>query len=103
MVDIDRAIERFIIENMRQRQQKYLDYRIVITPDTRTGSGQHCFTAFVPTLGIATDGDSVEEALRNVQEMIAFHLECLRREKQPLPVEQPMTDFITTARVAVPA
>ena len=88
---------------MRQKDKKYIDYRIVITPDVRTGSGERCFTAFVPVLGIATDGDSVEEALQNIQEMIAFHLECLRKEKQPLPVEQPTADFITTARVAVPA
>lgn len=86
---------------MRRQNKRYFEYRIVITPDVRTGSGEHCFTAFVPTLGIATDGDSVEEALQNIQEMIAFHLECLRKEKQPLPVEQPTMDFITTARVAV--
>lgn len=88
---------------MRRQNKKYLEYRTVITPDTRTGSGERCFTASVPALGIATDGDSVEEAFQNVQEMIAFHLECLHKEKQPLPVEQPTTDFITTARVAVPA
>lgn len=92
-----------MIENMRQRRQRYFEYRIVITPDTRTGSGERGFTALVPALGIATDGDSVEEALRHIQEMIAFHLECLRKEKQPLPVEQPTADFITTARVAMPA
>ena len=88
---------------MRHLNKKYIEYRIVITPDTRTGSGERCFTAFVPLLGIATGGDSVEEALENIREMITFHLECLRREKQSLPVEQPTADFITTARVAVPA
>ena len=86
---------------MSRQDKKYIEYRIVITPDTRTGSGERCFTAFVPLLGIATGGDSVEEALGNIREMIAFHLECLRREKQSLPMEQPMADFITTARVAV--
>ncbi len=88
---------------MRQRPKRYYEYRILITPDIRTGSGERGFTALVPALGIATGGDSVEEAFRNIQEMIAFHLECLRKEKQPLPVEYPTTDFITTARVAVPA
>ena len=88
---------------MRNDNKKYIEYRIVITPDIRTGSGEHGFTALVPVLGIATGGDSVEEALGNIREMIVFHLECLRREKQSLPVEQPLADFITTARVAVPA
>lgn len=88
---------------MRRRNRKYIDYRIVITPDTRTGSEEPGFTALVPALGIATGGDSVEEALKNIRDMIAFHLECLRKEKEPLPVEQPAADFITTARVAIPA
>ena len=87
---------------MKRTNKKYIEYRIVITPDTRTGSGEPGFTALVPALGIATGGDSVEEALENIREMIAFHLECLRREKQSLPMEQPAADFITTARVAVP-
>ena len=87
---------------MRRREKKYVEYRIVITPDTRTGSEERCFTAFVPVLGIATAGDSVEEALENIQRMIAFHLGCLRKERQSLPVERPTADFITTARVAVP-
>ena len=88
---------------MKHADKKYIEYRIVITPDTRTGSGDPGFTALVPVLGIATGGDSVEEALENIREMIVFHLECLRKEKQSLPVEQPLADFITTARVAVPA
>ncbi len=78
-----------------------MDYRVVITPDVRTGSGEPGFTALVPVLGIATDGDSVEEALRNIRGLIAFHLECLRKEKQPVPVEH-AADFITMARVVVP-
>lgn len=86
---------------MKRLQKKYVEYRVVIAPDVRTGSGERCFTAFVPALGIADDGDTVEEARDNIQKMIAFHLECLRREKQPVPVEQPLADFVTTARVAV--
>jgi len=88
---------------MRQRSKRYYEYRILITPDVRTGSGQRGFSAYVPALGIADDGDSVEEAYENIRALIIFHLESLRREKEPLPVEQPSAEFITTARVAVPA
>ena len=88
--------------SMKQGSKKYMDYRVVITPDIRTGSGEPGFSALAPSLGIAVDGDSVEEALQNIRDMIVFHLECLRKEKQSLPVEHPVTDFITTARVAVP-
>ena len=88
---------------MRRRPKRHIEYRIVITPDIRTGTGEHGFTALAPTLGIATGGDSVEEALQNIRELITFHLGCLRKEKRSLPMEQPAPDFITTARVAVPA
>lgn len=87
----------------RTKEKRYVEYRIVITPDVRTGSGERGFFAYVPALGIADDGDSVEEAYENIRALIAFHLASLRREKEPLPVEQPSAEFITTARVAVPA
>ncbi len=69
----------------------------------RTGSGEPGFTAYVPALGIADGGDTVEEAFDNVRKLIAFHLESLRKEGLPLPAEQAMAEFITTARVAVSA
>ena len=90
-----------IMSIMKQSGRKHLEYRILITPDTRVGSREQCFTAFVPALDIATSGDSVEEAFRNIKEMIAFHLECLKKEGEPLPVEHLSADFITTARVVV--
>lgn len=49
-----------------KRPKKYFEYRVLITPDVRVGSRERCFTAFVPILGIATSGDTVEEAYRGV-------------------------------------
>ena len=86
-----------------KRQKRYFEYRVVITPDVRTGSKDGCFTALVPVLGIAASGDTVEEAYRNVQELIIFHLEALRKEGASPPVEEPSGEFVATARVAVPA
>lgn len=86
-----------------KRQKKYFEYRVVIAPDVRVGSREHCFTAYVPVLGIATSGDTIEEAHRNAEELIAFHLESLREEGELLPVEQPTEEFIATARVVIPA
>jgi len=88
---------------MHQKPQKYLEYRIIITPDARTGTKKRCFTAFVPVLGIATDGDTVEEAFENAESLIEFHLETLHKSKQIIPVEDSAQEFITTARVAVPS
>lgn len=88
---------------MKQHAKKYLEYRIVIAPDVRTGSRRVCFTAFVPVLGITADGDTVEEARENAGNLIAFHIESLKKEGAVLPVEMVANEFITTARVPVPA
>lgn len=88
---------------MKQRAKNYLEYRIVIAPDVRTGSRRVCFTAFVPVLGITADGDTVEEARENAKNCIAFHIESLKKEGVALPVEAVANEFITTARVPMPA
>ncbi|KKU04518.1 MAG: hypothetical protein UX07_C0034G0001 [Parcubacteria group bacterium GW2011_GWA2_45_30] len=88
---------------MKSSTKKYLEYRILITSDVRTGEKKSCFTAMVPILGIATDGDTVGGAFENIKKMIEFHLEALRKEGQPIPEERVTDEFITTARVAVPA
>ena len=85
------------------QKQKYAEYRILITPDARTGSRTPCYTAHVPLLGIATSGDTVEEAFKNIKELISFHLEALRREGEVVPTEISAEEFIATARVAVPS
>lgn len=88
---------------MRQKTKKYLEYRIVITPDVRIGSRERCFTALVPVLGIATSADTVDEVFANAKGLIIFHLGSLRKEGKSLPPEDISGEFITTARVAVPA
>ena len=88
---------------MRRNIKKYLEYRILITPDIRVGTKKQCFTAFVPILGLATDGDTVEETFENAKNLIEFHLESLYKNKQTIPVEDSSHEFIATARVAVPS
>lgn len=88
---------------MKQHIKNYLEYRIIIAPDVRTGSRRTCFTAFVPVLSIAVDGDTVEEARENAKNCIAFHIESLKKEGATLPVEAVAHEFITTARVPMPA
>lgn len=88
---------------MSQNIKKYLEYKILITPDTRIGSRKRCLTAYVPVLGIATSGDTVEETFINAKELIAFHLESLHKEGRPFPLEDTGNEFVATARIAVPA
>ena len=58
-----------------------LQYRVVVTKDKETG----CVVAEVPALGIADQGADVQEALANIKAMVAFHVECLQEEGEPVP------------------
>lgn len=61
-----------------------LQYRVVVTKDPETGS----VVAAVPALGIADQGADVPEALANIKAMVAFHVECLQEEGEPIPGEK---------------
>jgi len=75
---------------------------VIVKPDERTGVDKPCFSAFCPTLGIADDGDTFEEALVNLQKLIRFHLECLIKEKEEIPADDPEKEIITTTRIELP-
>lgn len=81
---------------------KVLNYRIIVSSDTQTGTGKLGFTAFCPTLGVADDGDTIEEALKNVKGAIQAYIDSLVEDKEFVPVDQPQQDIITTTQVVVP-
>ena len=64
--------------------QNLYRYRVVLSHDSQTGQT----IAEVPALDIADCGVDASEALSSVQEMIAFHLECLILEGKPVPSEE---------------
>ncbi len=84
-------------------QTKVLNYRIIVTPDKQTGTSKSGYTALCPTLGVADDGDTIEEALKNVKGAIQAYVDNLVEDKQPVPVDQPQKDIVTTAQVNAPA
>ena len=59
-------------------------YRVVLSYDDETGQT----IAEVPALDIADYGADSAEALRSVQEMILFHLECLILDGEEIPREE---------------
>lgn len=83
-------------------RKKVLNYRIIITPDTQTGTGKGGFTAYCPVLGVADDGDTVEEAIKNLQGAMEVYIESLVEDGLEVPVENPEFDIVTIARVAEP-
>jgi predicted RNase H-like HicB family nuclease len=58
-----------------------LQYRVLVTKDPETGS----VVAEMPALGIADQGADVPEVLANIKAMVAFHVECLQEEGEPIP------------------
>lgn len=47
------------------------DFPVVIIPENG------CFSAWCPDFDIASQGDSIKEALANLKEAIELHIECL--------------------------
>ena len=81
------------------KAKKVLNYRIILTPDVRTGSGKKCYVATCPTLGVVDDGDTPDEALKNIEETIKFHLESLKEEGKEIPVDKPEKELIANVQV----
>ncbi len=77
-------------------------YRVLVQPDERTGTNEPAYTAYVPTLGIATDGDSEVQAIASAQEAIEVYLSSLVTEGLPLPSDDRGRYRVRTARVRVP-
>ena len=65
---------------------KILDFPVIIEPDTEVGTGKAGFSAYCPTMGVADDGATIEDALKNIQATIKFHLECLAEEGEAVPL-----------------
>lgn len=80
---------------------KVLNYRIVVMPDTQTGTGKSYFTAYCPTLGVADDGETVEQALANVKGAIQEYVDSLIEDGLPVPLDSPERDILTTTQITV--
>ena len=82
-------------------EAKTLNYRIIIEPDIYPDTKKQCFNAYCPTLGLADYGNTVEKALKNIKDLIKFHIESLYKDGKDIPTSDPETEFITIARVKV--
>ena len=82
-------------------QTTILNYRIIIEPDEQTGTGKRGYTAVCPTLGVADDGDTIEEAIENVRGAIDAYVDSLIEDGQPVPVDKPDRDIVTTTQITI--
>lgn len=66
---------------------KMYEFSVVIEKDEKG-----CFFAYVPSLqGCYTQGRSLEEALRNIKEVIELHVEDRRAHGEALPHRRPVS------------
>ena len=78
------------------------NYNIIINPDHRTGSGEVCYSVMCPTLGLADEGDTIEEAIMNIKSLIAFHISSLAEEGEEAPTGDTEQSLVTAVRVPFP-
>lgn len=83
-------------------ETKVLNYRIIIEKDRRIGTKKQCYVASCPTLGVVDDGDTVEEALKNIKEAIELYVECLIEEGKSIPKDNLEESIITQTSICIP-
>lgn len=69
-------------------QTKVLNYRIIISPDFQTGTKKAGYTALCPTLGVADDGDTIDQAIQNIQNAIQTYVDSLVEDKLAVPTDK---------------
>jgi predicted RNase H-like HicB family nuclease len=70
---------------------EFLEYRVLVSRDPDTGQ----LLAEVPSLGLVDYGTDLPDALKHLEEMLRFHLDCLQEEGKSIPTEQRRTRGFT--------
>jgi predicted RNase H-like HicB family nuclease len=66
-------------------QQYYVE---IVFNKEKLSNGSPVFVAHCPTLGIASQGDTIEEAKKNIQEAIELYLEEMPEKYDELQTEE---------------
>ena len=73
------------------RFMRILNFTVVMTPDETGGYVVTC-----PALpGLVTEGDTLEEAREMAVDAITGYLESLRKDGEPIPTDQSITEEVT--------
>lgn len=79
-----------------------LNYRVIIEPDERTGTNEPCFTAYCPTLDVVSDGNTFEEALKNIREAIQLRVAVLVEDGEEVPVDKVDEEVVAHTKILAP-
>ena len=70
---------------------RILNFKVVMTPDETGGYVVTC-----PALpGLVTEGDTLEEARAMAVDAITGYLESLRKDGEPIPTDQSITEEVS--------
>lgn len=76
-------------------KQKVADYTVIIKKETRLGTKNACYSAYVPLLGIGTEADTLKKVKNETRNLIEFHLESLAAEGEEIPMEKEVSIIAT--------
>ncbi len=76
---------------------KLFGFSAVVIPEGRS------YSAWCPEVDVASQGDTVEEAIKNLKEALQLHLECLSPKELQEVKRRQGTRLTTTIELALPA
>ena len=74
-------------------------YQVLVQADRRIGTNERAYTAYVPVLGIATDGDSFEQALANAREAAEVYVASFVDDGLEVPTDG--GSFVAAASISL--
>ncbi len=80
-------------------QKQILNYRIIIEPEKQ--GKKTAYNAYCPVLGLADWGSSIDEAVKNIQSLVKFHVECLLKDGLEVPEENTFEELIMSTQVSI--
>lgn len=78
---------------------RHQTYQVLVQADRRIGTNERAYTAYVPALGIATDGDSFEQALANAHEAAEAYLASFADDGLDAPADG--GSFVAAASISL--
>lgn len=79
---------------------KDLRYNVIVMPDSRSGTNEPCYSVQCPGLGLADEGETIEEALENIKKLITFHVKSLVSEGETVESESDDRTMLTSVHVS---
>jgi len=81
-------------------ETKILNYRIIVKSEKE--GRKTVYLAECPTLDVYDWGDTIDKALKNIQEAIECHIESLIKDGEEIPADYPEREFVTETKIAMP-